>query len=87
MTTIDPFAFDFEFKLDTNSSLDQFNSIYSVCTLPDPSNTRRDLIYKKFKDLTVILSDLIHLRNMTSFVVSDRYRYKITVNNIKYVKY
>jgi hypothetical protein len=71
----------------TSGHCDPFSTTYALCTLPDPSGTRYQIIYDKIIELLTLISQIKHLRNFSSFVVVDNYRYKITITNESFVSF
>ena len=58
-----------------------FATTYALCTLPDPSGTRYQLIYNKVEELLNLVSQIQHLKNFSSFITIDDTKYKITIGN------
>lgn len=86
------YNFDYEFEIcncgfptgDENCSSGHclpFSETYALCTLPDISGTRYQLIYNKVEELLRMLSQIEHLRSFSSFITIDNYRYKISIGN------
>ena len=92
------YSFDYEFQIcncgfptgDTNCSSGNclpFSETYALCTLPDPSGTRYQLIYNKIEELLILVNQIQHLREFSSFVTIDNYRYKVSIGNQSFVNF
>jgi hypothetical protein len=86
------YSFDYEFLICncsfpngdvncTSGHCDPFSTTYALCTLPDPSGTRYQIIYDKMIELLTLVTQIKHLREFSSFVVIDGTRYKISITN------
>ena len=64
-----------------------FEDTYALCTLPDSSGTRYELILNKVNELLTMLNQIKHLHNFASFITIDNYRYKIKIGNENFVKF
>jgi hypothetical protein len=83
------FTFDYEFIINNNEihNTTDFDNIYNLCTLPDPSNNRKAIIKNKSIELCNMLVKLKNLRTFSSFILIDDYNYKITINNTSFVNF
>ena len=92
------FNFDYEFQICncgfptgdpecSSGHCDPFSTTYALCTLPDPSGTRYQLIYNKVEELLTMLAQIQHLKSFSSFIIIDGYRYKISIGNESYVNF
>lgn len=64
-----------------------FSETYALCTLPDPSGTRYQLIYDKIEELLLMLSQIKYLRSFSSFITIDNTVYKISIGNQSFVSF
>lgn len=92
------YSFDYEFLICncsfpdgdvncTSGHCDPFSTIYTLCTLPDPSGTRYAIILAKIQELLILVVQLKHLRELSSFVTIDGTRYKISITNESFVTF
>lgn len=92
------FDFDYEFEICncsfpegdpqcTSGHCDAFDDTYALCTLPDPSGTRYNLIIEKIQSLLVIVSQISYLRGFSSFITIDDKKYKISIINDSFVNF
>jgi hypothetical protein len=70
--------FDYEFIF-TSGSFDQV--VYDNCTLLD-SGTRQAVVESTISEIQTIFINVPGVREFSTFVNVDNYRYKITVRNI-----
>lgn len=76
------FAYEFYFYENDITDLAKFDTIYNQCALPDPSGTRKSLIYNKCLEYLTILSIKNGIHVLSSFIDVDNIRYKLTVHNV-----
>lgn len=88
-----PFSFDYEFCFTDNELVnitveddnDLFDNVYNQCTIPDPSGTRRQVIFDKTLYFKKFLTDIGDLHSYSSYVKLDGYSYKICILNHTYI--
>jgi hypothetical protein len=64
-----------------------FSTTYALCTLPDTSGTRYQLIYNKVEELLNLVAQIKHLKIFSSFITIDNYRYKVTIGNESFTEF
>jgi len=82
LNTIFNYDYEFYFFTEDVADINKFNTIYSQCTLPDPSGNRTNLIYNKCLEIVQLLLVTSGLRIFSTFVNVDNKRYKVTVHNM-----
>lgn len=71
----------------TSGHCNPFSTTYALCTLPDPSGTRYEVILAKIQELLTLVIQLKNLREFSSFVTIDGIRYKISITNESFVNF
>ena len=75
------YAHEFNFTIYDNDH-DNFDNVYNQCTVPDPSGTRRQVIFDKIIYVKHLLKSNSNLRFFDSSVTLDGYSYKVVIRII-----
>ena len=76
------YYYDYEFDF-VNGVFDQY--IYDLCTIPDPSGTRLEVIKTTLDNIVKIFVGVPGFHIFSTFVQLDDKYYKITTNNAHWI--